>query len=206
MILDTKVNPNSLTPGFFVVENGIIDKDFVLVGNATHPLPLNQFYIIICTNYDYKIMWQESCYPTTYISKKSDYLTFGSHIDNTIAYEVQDDDVSYTYECYDDKFLKIPRNIKDILISDVAKFIHIMLVELIRLDYNKYKIVTIDKSLKKWGNNVAVGYNTLFNNAGGASNTAIGYNALHNNVGGTSNIAIGYNTLIHNTIGYNNLI
>ena len=111
MILDTKVNPNSLTPGFFVVENGIIDKDFVLVGNATHPLPLNQFYIIICTNYDYKIMWQESCYPTTYISKKSDYLTFGSHIDNTIAYEVQDDDVSYTYECYDDKFLKIPRNI-----------------------------------------------------------------------------------------------
>src|SRR5437763_4838032 len=162
MILDTKVNPNSLTPGFFVVENGIIDKDFVLVGNATHPLPLNQFYIIICTNYDYKIMWQESCYPTTYISKKSDYLTFGSHIDNTIAYEVQDDDVSYTYECYDDKFLKIPRNIivmqecglytnlhtlsyhyfKDILISDVAKFIHIMLVELIRLDYNKYKIVT----------------------------------------------------------------
>ena len=217
MILDTKVNPNSLTPGFFVVENGVINKDFALVGRAYQPFMHKDYnYLVTYDDIDdYQIIWQTNNYPT-YIVEESSYRFFGRRIDNSVSYENQEDDKSYTYECYDNKFLKIPRNIismqecglytnfhtlsyhyfKETLISDISGFIHIILVELIRLDYDKHKIITIDKSFRPWfgmtgTNNTAIGTNSLLNNVTGSSNTAIGTNSLLNNVTGTSNTVIG---------------
>ena|SRR5436305_11176021 len=160
MILDTKVNPNSLTPGFFVIQNGIINKDFMLVGYS-QLFPVNHWqnsYTIIYDNdtYLYKIIWQTGRRDLIPCMESLDY--YNSKI---ISYEFLEDTASYIYTSYGDKFLKIPNDIiamqecglytkfhilsyhyfNDALISDISKIIHVMLVESIRLDYDNYKIL-----------------------------------------------------------------
>jgi len=54
------------------------------------------------------------------------------------------------------------------------------------------------------GNNVAVGYQALFNGES-SSNVAVGVQALYQNAGGSGNVAIGIGSMIDNVTGSNNI-
>lgn len=53
-------------------------------------------------------------------------------------------------------------------------------------------------------NNVAIGYQSLYNNVSISGLTAVGYKSLTNNTEGVFNTAVGYNSLLNNTIGTRN--
>ena len=54
-------------------------------------------------------------------------------------------------------------------------------------------------------NNVAIGYQTMYNNNGASENTAVGYRALHAITSGSDNVAIGTNALGEISNGGNNI-
>src|SRR3990167_3383411 len=56
------------------------------------------------------------------------------------------------------------------------------------------------------GFNIAIGYETMYNNTTGFANTAMGYQALKANTGGDENTAIGFNALFTNDSIYNTAV
>ena len=59
-------------------------------------------------------------------------------------------------------------------------------------------------SLSTGSNNMAIGYNSMYNNTTGYNNMAVGYNSMLANSTGYNNIALGFNSLYSNTTGYYN--